>query len=270
MTSSFSSVRFPRADAGRVTRPVPLRHAANHRGAQLARSIGNRNLSNALRQSSSAHHGKDGACGCGACTARGAPRDARDESLQTKDAGSGAVVALAPAAAPAIKRTVSIYAVQLPGSTRAVDPDVSKANSVWNQCSVAITSAGGESWASDVLDRQTPNGVLNEYSDPKSPTTEETELLAYQPGGASVIHAYFVPSMSAGSRGEAFLPSITPSLPAALVISDSAASDTLAHELGHILLDAAGHSTDPDNLMASGTIRNVGVDKLDATQCGKV
>src|SRR5690606_9595063 len=111
---------------------------------------------------------------------------------------------------------------------------------------------------------QAPKGVLNEYSDPKSPTTEETDLLGYQPGGASVIHAYYVPSMSAGSRGEAFLPSITPSLPAALVISDSAASDTLAHELGHILLDQAGHHADPDNLMASGRIRNVGVDKLEA------
>jgi hypothetical protein len=121
----------------------------------------------------------------------------------------------------------------------------------------------------DVLDRLPPTGVLNEYSSPASPTAEETEMLSHRPGGASAIHVYYVPSMSAGSRGEAFN-SFSPGLPSAVVVSDSAASDTLAHELGHVILDDASHHADPDNLMATGAIRHVGVDKLDATQCGKV
>jgi hypothetical protein len=93
--------------------------------------------------------------------------------------------------------------------------------------------------------------------------------LNHHPGGKGTIHAYFVPDMSAGSRGEAFMPSTTPNGVRALVISNSAAVDTFAHELGHVLLDDGSHHGDPDNLMASGSIRNVGVDKLDATQCSK-
>lgn len=206
-----------------------------------------------------------GGCGCGACAAR---------ALDTKDgpapagpaAGAGPAV---PAAGPAIRRTVSVYSVALPGSSRSPDPDVARANAVWNQCGVAVSSAGGESWTTNVLDQLAPAGVLNEFSSPSSPTAEETTMLAHQPGG-SAIHVYHVPSMSAGSRGEAFIPSITPALPAAVVVSDSAASDTLAHELGHILLNDGGHHADADNLMASGSIRNVGVDKLDTAQCGRV
>jgi hypothetical protein len=92
-------------------------------------------------------------------------------------------------------------------------------------------------------------------------------MLGLRPGPAGALHAYYVPRMSAGSRGEAFTP--TDNKTSAVVISDSAASDSLAHEIGHVLLDSGVHTTDPDELMASGTIRNVGVDKITAAQCAK-
>jgi hypothetical protein len=74
---------------------------------------------------------------------------------------------------------------------------------------------------------------------------------------------------SAGSRGEAFIPSINHT--SALIISDAAAaSDTMAHELGHILLDQPNHDPDPDNVLAAGAIRHVGVDHVSAAQCARL
>lgn len=69
--------------------------------------------------------------------------------------------------------------------------------------------------------------------------------------------------MSDGSRGEAFIPSINRF--SAVVISDECASDSLAH----VLLDHAHHDGDADNLMVSGSIRNVGVDHLTEAHCRK-
>jgi hypothetical protein len=165
-------------------------------------------------------------------------------------------------------KSVDIYPISLPGSSRNAATDIARANAIWAQCSLSVNMVGGESWQTNVMDLLDPKGVLNEYPNPTSPTVEETTMLAYHPSG-SAIPAYFVPSMSAGSRGESFGPSWTPSY-SAIVISDAAASDSLAHELGHVLMDDISHHPDPDNLMASGSIRNVGVDKITPTQCAKV
>ena len=188
-----------------------------------------------------------------------------------KDAGSTATAQAgtpSPLTRPHGPRTIDVYPISLPGSTRDAATDIARANAIWAQCSVSVAIKGGESWRTDVMDLLDPKGVLNEYSNPSSPTIEETTMLAHHPGG-SALHAYFVPSMSAGSRGESFWPSMTPSYPA-VVISDAAASDSFAHELGHVLLDDGGHDSDPDNLMASGGIRNVGVDQLTPVQCAKI
>jgi hypothetical protein len=183
-------------------------------------------------------------------------------------AAGGATVSAGPATAGAIMgQSVQIYPISLPGSSRSAATDVAQANRVWAQCSIGVTMVGGESWNTNVMDILDPKAVLNEYPNPSNPTIEETTMLQHHPGG-SALHVYFVPSMSAGSRGESFWPSMTPSHPA-VVVSDSAAVDTFAHELGHVLLDDGGHHSDPDNLMASGSIRNVGVDKLTPQQCAR-
>jgi hypothetical protein len=178
-----------------------------------------------------------------------------------------------PAQAPAGRgagKTIDIFAVSLPGSTRDAAADIARASTIWSQCSLNVNLSGGQSWNTDVLDELPPDDVLNEYSSPSSPTQEELHLLDHHPGGKGTIHAYFVPAMSAGSRGESFWAAVTPNGVRAVIVSDTAASDTFAHELGHVLLNDGGHHNDPDNLMASGDIRNVGVDQLDATQCSKV
>lgn len=125
---------------------------------------------------------------------------------------------------------------------------------------------GGESWATDVLDRDPPTGILNAPSGTVRPlTTEEIEMTGHKPGGAGATHAYYVPDFTGPKVAQAFWPAQHGDQ--VVVIGNSARSDSFAHEIGHVLLDKGDHETDPDNLMASGSIRNVGVDKLECRQC---
>ena len=168
---------------------------------------------------------------------------------------------------------MTIYPISLPGSTRDPYPDIARANTVWNQCSVAVVATIGQCWNTKLLDQDAPLGALNASVTPAPPSPEESSMLAHRPGSASAIHAYYVPSLIApglgSARGKSFWPAAYPSLDPAVVISDSAASDTFAHELGHVLLDDGSHHADPDNLMATGSSRNVGVDQVESTQCAK-
>ena len=166
--------------------------------------------------------------------------------------------------------TIDVYAVNLPGSTRDPATDVAQANKVWAQCAVQLNLVSGESWNTKLMDSLAPKGVLNEFKTMKSPTSEEEEMLGHQPGGTGVVHLYYVPGLSDGSVGENFRPSVSPTVPHAVVVSDSGHVDTLAHEFGHVLLDVSGHEADRDNLMASGRVRTKGVDKLECRQCDRV
>jgi hypothetical protein len=159
-----------------------------------------------------------------------------------------------------------MYAVSLPGATRSVDTDVARANAIWTQCCVHINLVGGESWDTDILDRDAPTGVLNAPSGTVRPlTAEEQAMLANKPGGARAIHAYYVPSFSGPKVAESFWPSQHGDQ--AFAMANTARSDSFAHELGHVLFDSGSHEADADNLMASGSIRHVGVDKLESWQC---
>jgi hypothetical protein len=263
-----------------ATQRQPDRAAARGGGLRdriggLHGSVGNQSVLRMLN--SSADGAADRDCGRGG---RGLPASwngqlNRTDGAQKDDPGGngpatgGTTPAGSGGGASAGGKTVDVYGINLPGANRTVYDDVSKANAAWGTCGVTINVVGGESWNTDVLDQQAPTGSLNEYSSMTSPTAEETAMLANKPP-VDAIAVYNVPAMSNNSRGENFRPSKNPSVPKAVVVSDSAVADTFAHELGHILLDDSSHHTDPDNLMASGSIRNVGVDKLDASQCAKV
>jgi hypothetical protein len=59
-------------------------------------------------------------------------------------------------------------------------------------------------------------------------------------------------------------------LPRSVSVTNISVVDTLVHELGHVLFNDPTHHSDPDNLMAAVSVRHVGVDHLDATQCGRI
>ena len=177
----------------------------------------------------------------------------------------------APDPCPNGVRQIDVFAVNLPGSTRTIYDDEAKANSVLAQCCARINITGGESWDTNLMDTDAPHGVLNHST--ATATAEVQTMTAHRPGG-NVLHAYYVPSISIGSRGSSFRASryggAFPGTANAIQVANSAAVDTMVHELVHVLLDDGGHHADPDNLMASGSARNVGVDKLDARQCAGI
>jgi len=166
-------------------------------------------------------------------------------------------------------RTIDVFGVNLPGSSRSLFDDEAQANKVLEQCCMKVRIAGGKSWVTTLMDRDAPTGVLNEYASPGNPTPEEVEMLAHRPGD-SVLHAYYVPKLSSNSRGESFWPAAFPTVSPAVVVSNTAAVDTFVHELVHVLSNDGGHHADPDNLMAEGKVRNVGVDKLEPAQCNRM
>jgi hypothetical protein len=103
--------------------------------------------------------------------------------------------------------------------------------------------------------------ILHEYDDVYKPTDEEKKLFKINQS-SSAPTLYFVKKLSANSTGEAFTPSIGVGFNGA-AISNTGSSQTVAHELGHVLLDPGPHVT-------GGTNRNlmhptIGDDKTELT-----
>lgn len=186
---------------------------------------------------------------------------------QCANDGSGTKLQRAPLPCTS-RKTLDVYAVNLPGATRAASGDVANANLLLCQCGLNLNLAGGQSWQTNLLDKQSPNNVLNEYSSVGSPTDEEKEMLAYRPGG-DAIHLYYVPSLSAGNEAEAFWTSGFPTVNNGVAISETARACAVAHEIGHVLLNDGGHHSNKDNLMARGSI-NTCKGELEQSQCDKM
>jgi len=166
------------------------------------------------------------------------------------------------------RKKLEVFTVNLPGSTRTAYDDIKATNDILCQCGLEIVINGGESWDTDLMDKQEPKGVLNEFKSTGNPTLEEKELLAHRPGG-DVLHLYYVPALSDGNEAEAFYNSGFPTVNNGLVVSNGARIFAFAHELGHVLLDDGSHHPNKDNLMASGGV-NTGKGELTPEQCAKM
>ncbi len=166
------------------------------------------------------------------------------------------------------RKKLEVYTVNLPGSTRTAFDDIKATNDILCQCGLEIVIKGGESWDTDLMDKQDPKGVLNEFKSIGNPTLEEKELLAHRPGG-NMLHLYYVPALSDGNEAEAFNSSGFPTVHNGLVVTNGARIFAFAHELGHVLLDDGSHHANKDNLMASGGV-NSGKGELTEEQCAKM
>jgi len=161
--------------------------------------------------------------------------------------------------------SIDMFFVSLPGSTRSVETDVANANNILCQCGIQVNIAGGESWNTDVLDKMAPSGVLNDVFG--IDTDEVVAMTSHRPGGDK-IHAYYVPAITTGFRGQSFgYSGVHENVPPSVAVANIAAVDTFAHELVHVLLSDGGHHSNPDNLMGDGSTRHVGVDELEQSQC---
>jgi hypothetical protein len=153
-------------------------------------------------------------------------------------------------AAPAVK-TVTLRVTYLKGGSTDLATHLAKANEVFKQASVKV--AGGTEQTLDEARSKAILGddlILDEFTDPKSPTAEETALLKENRAAGSIT-MYYVKAMSHGSVGEAFTPST--GSPVGFVYASPRAR-TFPHELGHILLDDGAHPADADNFMAQTAV----------------
>ena len=158
--------------------------------------------------------------------------------------------------------------MSLPGSLRDIYADIAFTNTILCQCGIELNIIGGESWNTTVMDRMPPKNILNEYSSPGSPTDEEVEMLNYKPGG-NALHIYFVPALSGDDEAESFWTSAFPTVSNGVVVENDARSCTVAHEIGHVLLNDGSHHRNPDNLMSSGKV-NTCAGELEQSQCNRM
>jgi uncharacterized protein YcfJ len=168
------------------------------------------------------------------------------------------------------RRTVTINVTRLSGVADTTSVDVERANQVYKQADVHVTTGSEVTLppavsaailgADNALDNFTGNTL----------TAEETKLVSHNrtPGR---ITAYYVPRFrSGGLRGEAIRPSrFGVADPSVVVGANTRVLDTLAHELGHVLTNDGSHPNVASNLMASGGIRNF-TDNLTPTQISQI
>jgi peptidoglycan hydrolase-like protein with peptidoglycan-binding domain len=176
-------------------------------------------------------------------------------------------------------KTVNIDIVSLDGSTRPPTADLEFANTVFNQCCVRFALAGGgsESPARTTTMLGGDTDLNNTPFTCASATAEETALFTGATsdfGLSSKIRVFYVASLANGDRAYSIFPSCATAgkgLSGMAAVTNSGLSRSLAHELGHILLDTGAHppaGTDTNNLMEP-TNTATG-EQLRAPQCATI
>ena len=153
-------------------------------------------------------------------------------------------------------KTVTIDLVSLRGSNRDPVADLAFANAVFSQCCVRFVKGIGASANLEDSDSWIGGDTVMQMGFCETPKPDEfnTMLIAEAAFGlTSRIRAFYVESVSSGVWGCSRPPSCGTGeatiLHGMVVVSNKGSVGTLAHELGHILLDGGGHSGYKDNLM---------------------
>jgi len=153
-------------------------------------------------------------------------------------------------------KTVNIDAVKLRGAKRDPAADVAFANTVFKPASVQFNLVKNET--ATAADSDTWIGGDTTISTGTCGTATKEELDTW--GGAankfklsSRLRAFYVDSISSGSRADSYPPYCATGTAAPLsgmaTVSNTGASRSLAHELGHILINSGDHPADTNNLM---------------------
>ncbi len=153
-------------------------------------------------------------------------------------------------------KTVSIDIISLNGSSRDPIADLNYANAVFNQCCVrfslgasASTGPQSDAWLGGDTDLQRIHSCSNVHPEEDDMRVNGTALF----GMTSTIRVFYVASMNPPNRGLSFPPHCSSGARSNFVnhayVSNTAERRSLAHELGHILLDSGNHPADTNNLM---------------------
>lgn len=210
-----------------------------------------------------------------------APTAAQQQSL-TRANTMLAAAAPAPALAPPqsarnrAEKTVTIDTLQLEGSTKNIATDFAVANAIFSQCNVRVVQ--GVNAPPPQPPGPTTRTLLGGDTDLRSanscgsPSAEERRLI--RDGGAAAgfsarFRAFYVATFT-GVAGAAYACraglSPHPLLRNTLILENSADTATLAHELGHILINTS-HTAAPTLMDPTPTGANTQIPTISEAHC---
>lgn len=190
------------------------------------------------------------------------PTAAQQESLARANLMLGLIIGVAAAAPPAAVRsraekTLTIDTVKLHGSNHTPAVDVAVTNGIYSQCSVRLAhAANSTATAADTTTWLGADGALQRSPVCGSATSEERNLFQQATarfGLGGRIRAFFPSTIHDGVRAYSYPPFCATGLASGVRnmanISNLGNSRTLAHEVGHILLNSGAHPTNLTRLM---------------------
>lgn len=209
------------------------------------------------------------------------PSAAQQQSL-TRANAMLAAAAPAPALAPPTtvrtraEKTVTIDTLQLEGSTKNIATDFAVANAIFSQCNIRVVQ--GVNAPAPQPPAPTTQAMLGGDTDLRSgnnclaPSPEETRL--FRDGSANAgftarFRAFYVDSVSnIAAAAYSCNPGSTPHplFRNTIVVSNTADTATLAHELGHILINT-GHIPGPALMDATATGAGTQIPAISDANC---
>jgi len=177
---------------------------------------------------------------------------------------------------------VDVATFLFPGNSRNPFDDLAFANRVYADCCVEFRSVGGGTVVGSLLG---PDATLQQSGNCTNLSTEEQALVAHAEstvGSRAKIWVFYVPNFEPQSDAKGLscpvsdVAGIKATLPSIVLVAGDADAATLAHELGHVLIDTGDHHGivdphDPGNVMVAP--RELGGDihiTADALQCALV
>ena len=186
-----------------------------------------------------------------AIAAAGRPLTARQQSLS--DHLDNAIILGTMTAAPAAARTqpeksITVDTLKLDGSTHNPATDVQVASAIFSQCNVRVQHGVNHEALPGETTTWLTNTDLRSANNCSGPSAEERRLFrdgAAAHGFSARFHAFF-PATFSGVNGSGYS-CIASDSPHALmrntaVVQNDGDTDSLAHELGHILINLGPHT----------------------------
>lgn len=172
------------------------------------------------------------------------------------------------------EKTVTIDTVKLQGSNRDPAADIATANAIFAACNVRLVpKVEKEATVDDTIAWIGFDGKLKENGSCSSASAEERKMISGATtrfGLSARIRTFYVPALSTKSRADSCPPTGASALLSRRVyVTNDAIGRSLAHEIGHILINPGPHKSDVTNIMAVSNKSPLG-ETIDDKQCDRI